>query len=196
MRSEKRGTVKNIIEIITSLTKSSTELIVNKNDVANAVIWLRYAGILGTCNLANNGDMRDIISDRRIYFCDCGIASYLAANSLEDQTALDGMISETFVYNELHRLFKAPYSERKVLEDEVCFSTYNDYELDFMVADKDRVVYGIEVKTKDGDYKSLNIYIDRHMIDKGIVAKPTKGGHGQKFDTIPIYTVGCRFPYN
>lgn len=196
MCSEKRGTGKNIIETITSLTKDNTELIVNKNDVANAVIWLRYAGILGTCSLALNGDMRNIIPDRRIYFCDCGIASYLAANSLEDESALRGMISETFVYNELHRLFKVPYSERRVLEDEVCFSTYNDYELDFMLADKNRTVYGIEVKSKSGDYKSLKVYIERHFIDKGIAVKPTKGGRGERIDTIPIYAAGCRFPYN
>ena len=182
--------------IITLLTKSHAELIVNKNEVANAVIWLRYAGVLGTCSLAANGDMRDIIPDRRIYFCDCGLASYLAANSLEDETALRGMISETFVYNELHRLFKEPYSKRRVLEDEVCFSTYNEYELDFMVADRSRIVYGIEVKSKGGDCRSLKVYIDKHFIDKGIVAKPTKGRCGDVISAIPIYAVGCRFPYD
>ena len=28
-----------------------------------------------------------------------------------------------------------------------------------------------------------------------LVVKPTGGGHGELFDTIPIYAVGCRFPY-
>lgn len=34
------------------------------------------------------------------------------------------------------------------------------------------------------------------LMERGIVVKPTKGGHGDKFDTIPIYMVGCRFPYH
>ena len=34
------------------------------------------------------------------------------------------------------------------------------------------------------------------QVDKGIVAKYSKGGRGTQFDTIPVYTVGCRFPYD
>ena len=40
-----------------------------------------------------------------------------------------------------------------------------------------------------------NLIVSRNLIDKGIVAKVTKGGHGDKFDTIPVYKVGSRFPY-
>ena len=64
-----------------------------------------------------------------------------------------------------------------------------------MVVGTDNVVYGIEVKTTNGDPTSLRVFVDKGFVDKGIVAKMTKGGHGEKFDTIPIYTVGCRFPY-
>lgn len=71
----------------------------------------------------------------------------------------------------------------------------NQYELDFVLVDKDNTVYGVEVKTKDGSPESLRIFIDRHLIDRGIVAKTARGGHGEKFDTIPVFTVGCRFPY-
>lgn len=158
--------------------------------------WLRYAGILGVCNLAYDGDMRNILPDRRMYFADCGVASYVAGNSLIDQSSLAGIITETFVYNELHRLFKKPYSERKVIEDEVCFSIFGEYELDFMIADKNKVIYGIEVKTNSGEPKSLKVFIRKGLVDKGIVAKHSKGGRGTQFDTIPVYTVGCRFPYD
>lgn len=43
--------------------------------------------------------------------------------------------------------------------------------------------------------RSLKVFIDKKLVDKGIVAKDTKGRHGDRFDTIPVYTVGCRFPY-
>lgn len=186
---------KHILETITTLVKDSTKLVVNRNEVANAVIWLKYAGILLTCNLAIDGDMRNISESRKAYFSDCGLASYLASKSLISQSSLTGIITETFVYNELHRLFKVPYDELKVAEEEVCYSTYGSYELDFMLADKEKTVYGIEVKTKGGEPKSLRIYIDKNFIDRGVLVKPAKGGHGDKFNTIPIYTVGCRFPY-
>ncbi len=187
---------KNILETITTLVKDSTKLFVNRSEVANAVIWLKYAGILSTCNLAVDGDMRKINESRKAYFSDCGITSYLADKSLIKRSSLVGVITETFVYNELHRLFKVPYTDLKVIEDEVCYSTYGNFELDFMLADRNKTIYGIEVKTKDGEPKSLKVYIDKNFIDRGIVAKPAKGGHGDKFDTIPIYTVGCRFPYH
>lgn len=183
------------IEKITAFVKKNTELLVNKNEVANAIMWLKYAGILSVCNLAVQGDIRDISYSRRTYFSDCGIVSYLASKSTLAKSSLAGVITETFVYNELHRLFKIPYKERKVVEDEVCYATYGVYELDFMVADKENVVYGIEVKTKTGEPNSLKVFIKKGLVDRGIVAKPTKGGHGEQFDTIPIYTVGCRFPY-
>ena len=195
MCSEKRGTGKNVVETITSLAKANTEQLVNKNEVSAAIVWLKYTGILGTCNLAVNGDMTKIVPDRRMYYADCGLASYLAERYLIDRTALTGLQAETFVYNELHRLFKVPYTRCKVREDEVCFSLYEQYELDFMVADKRDAIYGIEVKAKDGNPKSLKVFIDRRFVNRGIVAKPTDGGHGELFDTIPIYAVGCRFPY-
>lgn len=195
MCNEKRGTGKNAVETITSLAKANTEQMVNKSEVSAAVVWLKYTGILGTCSLAVNGDMTKIVPDRRMYYADCGIASYLAGRYRIDRTALTGLLAETFVYNELHRLFKVPYTRCKVKEDEVCFSVYEQYELDFMIVDKRDVIYGIEVKANDSNPKSLKVFIDRRFVDRGIVAKTTNGGHGDQFDTIPIYVAGCRFPY-
>lgn len=102
----------------------TTELLVNKNEVSAAVVWLKYTGILGVCSLAVNGDLTQIVPDRRMYYADCGIASYLSERYMIDKTALTGLLAETFVYNELHRLFKVPYTRRRVKEDEVCFSVY------------------------------------------------------------------------
>lgn len=94
------------------------------------------------------------------------------------------------------KLYKKRYSKKLVKGDIPCFSVFGSHELDFMVVGKDNTVYGIEVKTVTGDPKSLKVFIDRRLADKGIAAKSTKGGHGDKFDTIPVYTVGCRFPYS
>lgn len=195
MCREKRGSGKGMLTELTDLTYAKTKELVGWSEVGNAVVWLKYCGILNTCDLAVDGDLRDVRPGRRLYFSDCGIASYLAKRSMLDMSALEGMITETFVYNELHRLFKEPYPQQKVRLEEVCFSTYDKYELDFMVASRDRTVYGFEVKTSKGAPTSLRVFVDRQFVDRGIVVKATKGGRGEYFDTIPIYAVGCRFPY-
>lgn len=59
----------------------------------------------------------------------------------------------------------------------------------------DNMIFGIEVKANKGNPKSLKVYIDKSLVDKGILAEIISGGHGENFDTIPIYTVGARFPY-
>lgn len=195
MCHEKRGTGKGYLELIGKIARDNTSLIVNKDEVANAVVWLTYAGILCKCDLAVNGDIRNISRSRRMYFSDCGLVAYLSKMTTLDESAIEGILTETFVFNELRLLFHHGIAERKVIGSNVCFSVYGQYELDFMVADSNRVVYGIEVKTRGGNPLSLKVFIDNHLIDKGIVAQTTPGGHGDRFDTIPIYAVGCRFPY-
>ncbi|MDD3253541.1 MAG: hypothetical protein PHV18_13405 [Lachnospiraceae bacterium] len=77
-----------------------------------AASWLLYSGIIGYCDLYNNGEVGDTISNRRAYFSDCGIA---------------------------------------------------------------------------------NVIFDSVTVSKD-VARST-GGAGSRFDSIPIYAVGSRFPY-
>lgn len=195
MCDEKKGTGNSIIKNVTELTHNNSKLLVSRDEVSNAISWIISSGIIGLCSLANSGNIKDVVEARRMYFLDCGVTSYLCKKYRVENTNAVGLLSETFVYNELNRLFKEKFSKRKVLNDSVCFSVLGTYELDFMIQDINGVIYGIEAKTKSGDPKSLRVFLTKKLIDKGIVAKFTKGGHGNNFDTIPIYTVGCRFPY-
>lgn len=171
------------------------KMMVSRDEISNAISWLTYSGIIGECGIYNNGDVNQYIPARRLYYMDCGIAAYVGKQSEIPQSNISGLLTETFVFSELSRLYGKVYSKRLVKGTVPCFSTLNQYELDFMVIDTNNIIYGIEVKTTDGDPKSLKVFIDKRLVDKGIVAKDTKGGHGDKFDTIPVYTVGCRFPY-
>lgn len=198
MEKRKGITGKDMIETITTLTNDRIKgaaTLVTQKEVANAIMWLKYCGIIGTCDLAVEGKIRDTQSARKIFFMDCGVVSFLAKESNITESSLRGIITETFVYDELHRLFKVDYKDKMVKGEEVCFSTLGDYELDFMIVDRDGIVYGIEAKTDSGSIISLKVYKERGLIKRGIVVKNTKGGITDKFWTIPIYTVGCRFPY-
>ena len=140
-------------------------------------------------------DVNDYVPASRLYYMDCGIASYVAGQTALPKDSVDGFLTENFVYTELYRLYKQQEGRKPVKGDMPCFSCYNGYELDFMVLGKDNTVYGLEVKTDTGIPKSLRVYIDRKLVDKGIVAKRTNGGRGDLFDTIPVYMAGAGFPY-
>ena len=95
----------------------------------------------------------------------------------------------------MNRLYQAAPGEKRVRGDKPCFSICGDYELDFVVVDKEDTRYGLEVKTGNNRAKSLEYYKDKGLIDKGFRCAVSYGGQGSRFATIPIYTIGCRFPY-
>ena len=134
---------------------NDTNLMINRDEVANAITWLIYTGMIATCDLAVNGDIKNISKDRRLYFSDCGIVAYLTNRTLVDSSSLEGLLTETFVFNELRYLFGQKSVGNRVMGDNVCFSTCGAYELDFMLASSDRTVYGIEAKTTKGNPLSL-----------------------------------------
>lgn len=198
MISNKRGTGnKTTDQIVNYITKSNQKFLVNRDEVLNAVAWLSYCKLLDFVSLALEGDISRSISGRRMYFMDCGIFHYLAVSNHIDHTNFTGLQAETFVFNELNRLLFRYSEEDIVLHGrEICFSVCGNYELDFMVVDKTDTVYGIEVKSHAGSHKSLNVFLEKHLIDQGVIANFSKGGKSEQYITIPIYTVGCRFPYH
>ena len=171
MCSEKRGSGNKLTEKITNIAKQSQKMLVSRDETASAITWLVYSGIIGECGLYNNGDIRQYIPARRLYYMDCGIAAYVGRGAEVDESSIEGLLTETFVYTELYRLYKKVYSKKAVKGETPCFSLYSQYELDFVLVDKDNTVYGVEVKTGDGSPESLRIFIDRHLIDRGTVAK-------------------------
>lgn len=198
MLTEKRGSGKKIVENLTDFMNKSGKSLVARDEVSNAITWLIKCNIIATCSMIEGNDFVNKQSNRRMYFMDCGIASYIM-NGLElEESSKRGLIAETFAFCELNRLFFENISNRKV-KDRLCFSLFNQYELDFMLVGKggdiDNTIFGIEIKANKGEPKSLKVYIDKKLVDKGILAEITQGGRGENFDTIPIYTVGARFPY-
>ena len=194
MCSERKGSGNKLVDVVTQIVKDSQKMVISRDEISNAIQWLIYSGIIGECALCNNGNINDVIPARRLYYMDCGIASYIASQVALPESNLTGLLTETFAFAELYRLYATGYRHKSLKGDTPCFSTYNNFELDFMVLGKGNVVYGIEVKTDDGDPKSLKVYLENNFIHKGILAKNTLGGHGLDFDTIPIYTI-ARYPF-
>lgn len=196
MAVEKKGTGKNFLEFVTDFVKDSVKEPVSRNEVRAASSWLLYSGLLGCCDLYNNGDITDVVSNRRAYYLDTGIAWYLSGMVTIPRDAVEGLLTETFAYAELNRLYQMPVRKKVVRGDKPCFSVCGDYELDFIVLDKDDRKIGIEVKTGNNRARSLEFYKEKGMIDLGYRAALSNGGRGEKFQTIPIYVVGSGFPYD
>lgn len=198
MLTEKRGNGKRLVEDITEFVNTNAKGYLTRTEVSNAITWLIECNMVATCAMVNGKDFINQQPDRRLYFMDCGIASYLLSNSRLDVSAKRGLQAETFAFCELMRLYYTSESNKKV-KDRLCFSLYNQYELDFMLVGKggniDNKIFGIEIKANDGEPKSLKVYIKDKLVDKAVLAENTPGGKGEAFDTIPIYTVGVRFPY-
>ncbi len=124
---------------------------------------------------------------------DCGIANCIAGLTPVDNRTVTGILTENFACTELYRVYQSDL----VKGDKPCCSVYQEYELDFMVVDREDRKYGIEIKTTDSDEPvSLQIYLEHPMVDEGYLAGKTRGGIRKDLYSIPIYTVGCRFPYH
>ena len=193
MASEKKGTSSRDIQDITSFVKTDTKEHVSRYEINRAVTWLKYSKILGSCDLYNQGKVTDLLNERRFYFMDCGIATYNSRTTPIDNETIRGIIAENFVYTELYRVYK-----KGILKgDKPCCSVCGNYELDFMLVDRNDKKYGIEVKSKSSSkHASLDYYLKEKFIDVAYLAEISRGGIGKTIKTIPIYTVGCRFPYN
>ena len=198
MSKEKIGSGNKIVEDITKIAKNSLKTAICRDEVLNAITWLKYSKIIGICDMCVNGAMDDLKEARRMYFTDCGILNVIAEDTGIPKNNIEGLLTETFAFNELNRLFEIRYESKKVKGIRPQFSITSDNtkgELDFMIMDTDDKKYGIEVKTSKGEPTTLKLYVDKRYVYRGIVAKYTKGGRGKDFDTIPIYAVGVRFPY-
>lgn len=191
--SDKQGNGNKTLKLLSEIVSKNQKTLISRDEISRAISWLYNCGIIGTCDLFNNGDVTNIVSSRKIYFTDCGIANYSLRNSNYPESNTSGALTENFVYCELSKLYKNYATD--LTGNTPCFSTYGTYELDFVLVDQSRNIIGIEVKTTDGSHKSLDMFLAKKFIHRGIVAKATKGGHSGKFDTIPIFAVGCRYPY-
>lgn len=196
MCSNKKGNGTKLVEDVTQIIKDGTKMVISRDEISKSLLWIMYSKVVGQCDLCVDGNITNILPARRFYYLDCGMANYISNTTGVDKTTIDGLITETFAYSELYRLYINTYSLDKVKGDYPNFSTYGQYELDFMVLGTDDKIYGIEVKTTDGETKSLKVYVQKGFINKGIVAKKTTGHRGDKVQSIPIWAIGCRFPYN
>ena len=105
MCSERKGSGNKLVDVVTQIVKDSQKMVISRDEISNAIQWLIYSGIIGECALCNNGNINDVIPARRLYYMDCGIASYIASQVALPESNLTGLLTETFAFAELYRLY-------------------------------------------------------------------------------------------
>lgn len=193
--SEKKGldNGKDIIIDLVDFIHQNSKNIVSRDEINQSINWMISCGILNGCDLYLDANYTNVLSYRRIYFNDCGLFNYLSRLYGVELSNLNGLLTETFVFNELLRIYSNSVS--MFIGENPAFSIYGNYELDFMIALQNHNIFGLEVKSSTGSHKSLDIYKSKGFIDKKVIAKLSPGGYdpSTKTLTIPIYTIGERF---
>lgn len=190
---EKKGKISDIYHDVGLYFDERELLKPTRKEIVSACRWLTYNGLLKGCNRINGNDINSIVHEARYYLNDCGLTMYLARKNRLKNSDIKGLLTETFVFNELNYI--CGYNNKnKLFKDKIPnFAILNDYELDFIMYGLDEVTYGIEAKTTSGGTKSLNIFLDKNIIDKGIIVKDTLGGKTANKFTIPPYYLNIFF---
>ena len=164
---------------------SSTEgLGVRRKDKINALKWLDECCIIGVVSVYDKLEKVASISNRLLfYFRDMGLLTQLCEASMQVLPSdLAGMYAENFVY--LHLLEEAGHL---FMEKEVYSFNGTWGQIDFVMHNRERKRYGIEVKFGKGETKSADTALREGKIDFLIRIQDTYGSIQDKQATIPIF---------
>jgi hypothetical protein len=157
---------------------------VHRKDKVNALKWLDDCKIIGVVQQYVELDKVLPLSNRCIfYFRDMGIMSRLCENSLAVLLSnLAGMYAENFVYLYLHG-----ETEKLFLESNVRSFNGSWGQMDFIMHDKQRKRYGIEVKHGSGSTRTGDKALNDGKVDYLLRIQDTYGSIGENQTTIPIF---------
>ena len=161
----------------------SKGLEVHRKDKVNALKWLDDCKIVGMVRVYSElGSVADPGNKSQFFFRDMGIMTRLCENSAALLPSdIAGMFAENFVYMHLHG-----EAERLFLGGVHSFSG-SWGQIDFVMHNKNRKRFGIEVKHSSGGTKSGNKALADGKIDYLIRVQDTYGSIGDNLATIPIF---------
>jgi len=194
----KSGDLDTTIASETFRDGSSKGLSIRRRDKLNALKWLDECRITGTVQVYDRIEKVTSVSNKLFfYFRDMGLLTKLCENSTTMLPSnFAGMNAENFVY--LHLLEE---TTKLFLEDDVFSYNGNLGQIDFIMHDKQRKRYAIEVKSGKGETKSADTALQEGKIDFLIKVQDTYGSIQDKQATVPIfmldklkYIVGLNMP--
>lgn len=184
--NEKRGN-KRVVDNLSKITEQEHSKRLSTKECNNLLAWLSASRVINYCNKVDlvTGENYD---EERIYFEDIGLFNYLCNKYFVRKATVRGILAETFVYKYLSE----NNFRRRFYGDRPAFAVYRDCELDFCIRSKyDDALYGIEVKSRNGQSISVNKAFNDKKVDFVLFAKGESlfGNENKKY-TIPIFLIG------
>ncbi|MCL2187347.1 MAG: AAA family ATPase [Defluviitaleaceae bacterium] len=163
---------------------TSEGLGIRRRDKINALKWLDECCITGTVPVFDKLEKVTSIGNKLFfYFRDMGLLTQLCEDDFDVlKSNYDGMAAENFVY--LHLLEE---TGKLFVGDDVRSFSNPQGQIDFVMHDKNRKRYGIEVKHGKGETKSADTALREGRIDFLIKVQDTYGSIQDNQATIPIF---------
>lgn len=145
--------------------------------INHALSCLQESHIIGYASKAVDCDYKQIKDNSRYYFLDMGVAHYFLSRTGAPFDIIKGLLAENFVYLSLRRKIE---NSSEIAGLVPWFASYEKTkgELDFYVRSLiDYKNYGIEVKSTDGEAKTVKMLFEDRKLDYLYLLKgDTKGG--------------------
>ncbi len=156
--------------------------------VNRAIDWLYSSGIIGFAGKITNCNILDFRAKARCYFMDIGLASFFLKQIGCEDSDIDGIVNENFVYLDLKR---RGGSVRELAFEMPAFATWGKGELDFYTKSLDSgYTYIIEVKAGKNQAATAAEALEKGRADYLLLAKGnTHGGIAGRIYTIPVYGI-------
>lgn len=161
----------------------------SKVSVNRAIDWLHSAGIIGFAGKLISCDIMSYKAKSRAFFTDLGLTTYFLMQTGCEQSDIQGIVNENFVYLDLNRRISFP---REIALETPAFSTWGNFEIDFFVKSisAGQHTYAIEVKSGKNTGKTADEVLKKKKADYVLYAKGnTHGGVQGNTYTIPIYGI-------
>ena len=163
---------------------SSEGLGVHRRDKINALKWLDECRITGTVSIYDKLEKVASISNKLLfYFRDMGIMTQLCESSVSTLPSdIARMYAENFTFLHLWEVAGHLFVEKEV-------HSYSGVhgQIDFVMHNKSRQRFGLEVKFSKGETKSAHVALEDGRIDYLIKIQDSYGSIGKKQATIPIF---------
>lgn len=159
-----------------------------KAAVNRAIDWLYSSGIIGFAGKITNCNILDFRAKAKCYFMDIGLASFFLKQIGCDDSDIDGIVSENFVYLDLNRRGKFL---GELAFEMPAFATWGKGELDFYTKSLNSgKTYIIEVKAGKNQAAMAVEALEKGKADYLLLAKGnTCGGIADRIYTIPVYGI-------
>ncbi len=179
------GSFSEELQKITAKDYSSN---LGKASINRAIDWLYSSGIIGFAGKITNCNVLDFRAKARCYFMDLGLASLFLKQIGCEDSDINGIVNENFVYLDLKRR-SGPLGE--LAFEMPAFATWGAGELDFYTKSLSTgKTYAIEVKSGKNSGKTAMDVLEKKKADYVLMAKGnTHGGVKDKIYTIPVYGI-------